>query len=121
VLVGMTPEQAKAEQAEEIHRLEAGDMSDAKADERMEALRKAAVHQQVQADRLRQALRLANASGCPDGTPPMQWLLDCGLAVKDGESYRLIAAKAKPTNEITPLVSRHVRPITNNNPRGRTT
>jgi hypothetical protein len=56
------------------------------------ARQRAAEKCKVEADRLGQALRLANATGRPDGTPPMRWLLDCGLAVKDGESYPAEAA-----------------------------
>jgi hypothetical protein len=83
----MTPEECATEQASEFERLKRGDMSETELKERIVAWKRAAERQQQQADVLERAGRVARASGCPGGQPPVRWLISKGLAVDTGSGY----------------------------------
>jgi hypothetical protein len=62
-------------------------MSDTKLKERIVAWKRAAERQQLQADVLERARRVARASGCPKGQPPVRWLISKGPLVDTSSGY----------------------------------
>ena len=83
----MTEEQAKAEQAEDMRRLQSGEMSEDEALERAAAWDRAGQQQRAEADAQLRVVQLARAAGCPKDAPVIPWLLEKGLIVKTDGRY----------------------------------
>ncbi len=86
-LYAMTEAEAQAEQAEDLRRIESGEMSDAEIDERTTAWRRCGEEQTKAAEFSLKLARLAKAAGCPNDKPVVPWLVKHGLMVKTVRGY----------------------------------
>jgi hypothetical protein len=87
----MTVEERAAEFELQVARIESGEMTEAEVLECAAAWQQASEWQIQQGTALLQIVQLVEVSGCPEGTPPIGWLLEKGLLVETPDSYELTA------------------------------
>ena len=92
----MTEKQAQEVQAEDLRRIRSGEMSPHEAEERARAWRRASEQQLREAETQFELCKLARATGCPDQTPVIPWLLERGLVVEHPDGGYVMTAKAGP-------------------------
>jgi hypothetical protein len=78
----MTDEEVEAMRAADRARFERGELSIAEVEKKAEASRLAMQYRAQQARIIECAVRLADATGCPEGEPVFPWLVKHGLVVK---------------------------------------
>lgn len=84
-LAEMTPDEREAE----FQQMCAGEISKAEATKHAVAWILDGKWMREQATGLTQIVRLADATGCPKGTPPKEWLLDKGLLLEALDHYEV--------------------------------
>ena len=92
--IEMTPEELDAEQASDLASMHF--MSDAEAQERADAYRKAGEWQIQEGEKLLRWGRLASATGCPEGAAVVPWLIAKGLLVASKDGYVLTDKASQP-------------------------